>query len=153
LSDDEDVEGSAARRSAWQTTLRGPAFAFHLNRWGWKLANPRAQRWVLVETVSLCAIVAAIMLLDFFPLQAHVATMLIGQCFTGLFAVWSVHHGCGPEHLIARTQRRWLKNFVSYDMFHHIEHHLFPAVPTCHLPELSRRLDAVAPEYKEFTVY
>jgi fatty acid desaturase len=27
-----------------------------------------------------------------------------------------------------------------------VEHHLFPAVPTCHLPELSKRLDEVAPE-------
>lgn len=29
----------------------------------------------------------------------------------------------------------------------------FPAVPTCHLPELSRRLDRAAPEYKDLTVY
>ncbi|HLG57634.1 MAG TPA: fatty acid desaturase [Vicinamibacterales bacterium] len=44
-------------------------------------------------------------------------------------------------------------NFLSYDMFHHVEHHLFPAVPTCRLPELSRRLDLVAPHYKDFSVY
>jgi len=54
---------------------------------------------------------------------------------------------------IARTQRGWLKNVMSYDMFHHVEHHLFPAVPTCHLPELSNRLDRVAPEYKDLMVY
>jgi fatty acid desaturase len=46
---------------------------------------------------------------------------------------------------VARTQRGWLKNFVSYSMFYHLEHHLFPAVPTGHLPELARRLDAATP--------
>jgi len=38
-------------------------------------------------------------------------------------------------------------------MFHHAEHHLFPAVPASHLPESSRRLDRVAPDYKDLTVY
>jgi fatty acid desaturase len=80
-------------------------------------------------------------------------TLIAGQCFTAFFAVWTMHHDCEPTTRIARTQRGWLKNVVSYDMFHHVEHHLFPAVPTCHLPELSRRLDCVAPEYKNLTVY
>jgi hypothetical protein len=32
---------------------------------------------------------------------------------------------------------------ISYSMFFHAEHHLFPAVPTCHLAVLAKRLDAV----------
>jgi fatty acid desaturase len=35
---------------------------------------------------------------------------------------------------------------ISYEMFFHVEHHLYPAVPTCRLPVLARRLDAAAPE-------
>ena len=31
--------------------------------------------------------------------------------------------------------------------------HLVPTVPTCHLPQLSRRLEGAAPEYKDLTVY
>jgi fatty acid desaturase len=38
--------------------------------------------------------------------------------------------------------------FISYNMFLHAEHHLFPAVPTAHLAELARRLDAVVPEIR-----
>jgi fatty acid desaturase len=151
--DEEDVEGSAARRRAWQAALYGPLFALRLHRWGWRFAGTRARRWILAEVAALGAIVAAAALLDSVPLRAHVATMLGGQCFTAFFAVWSVHHDCAPGGWIARTQRGWLKNLVSYDMFHHVEHHLFPAVPTCHLPELSRRLDDVAPEYKRLSVY
>lgn len=33
-------------------------------------------------------------------------------------------------------------------MFFHAKHHLFPAVPTCHLAELAARLDAAAPELR-----
>lgn len=151
--DEEDIEGSAARRSAWGALTYGPVFALRLHRWGWTLASPRARRWIVAEIGALAAMLAAAVLLDVFPLRAHVATMLIGQCCTAFFAVWSVHHDCDTEGWLARTQRGWLKNVVSYDMFHHVEHHLFPAVPTCHLPELSRRLDEVAPDYKERSVY
>jgi fatty acid desaturase len=38
-------------------------------------------------------------------------------------------------------------------MFFHVEHHLFPAVPTCHQPELARWLDGVAREFREKSVY
>jgi fatty acid desaturase len=38
-------------------------------------------------------------------------------------------------------------------MFFHLEHHLFPRVPTCHLPALADRLQDAAPELSEATVY
>jgi fatty acid desaturase len=38
-------------------------------------------------------------------------------------------------------------------MFRHIEHHLFPAVPTRHLAKLSERLDVAAPELKSKIVF
>jgi fatty acid desaturase len=148
-----DVEGDAARNTWWRALTGGPAFALRLHRTGWTLAAPRARRWILVEVVALGIVGTAAVLLDSLPLRAHVVTMIIGQCFTAFFAVWTVHHDCEPAGRIARTQRGWVKNVVSYDMFHHVEHHLFPAVPTCHLPELSRRLDRVAPEYKDLAVY
>lgn len=151
--DDNDVEGRAAQRTWWHALAGGPAFAVHLHRSGWALANARTRRWIAAELIALAVMALAAVLIDWLPLRAHVVTMIAGQCFTAFFAVWTVHHDCQPLDRIARTQRGWLKNVVSYDMFHHVEHHLFPAVPTCHLPELSRRLDRVAPEYKDLTVY
>jgi fatty acid desaturase len=151
--DDEDVEGRAATQSWWRAVISGPAFAVHLHRNGWMLANTRTRRWIVVEMIALAFTITAAVLLEWLPLRAHVMTMIAGQCFTAFFAVWTVHHDCLPIGRIARTQRGWLKNVMSYDMFHHVEHHLFPAVPTCHLPELSNRLDRVAPEYKDLMVY
>ena len=36
-------------------------------------------------------------------------------------------------------------NFLTFDLLYHVEHHLFPAVPSNHLPELAKRLDTAAP--------
>jgi fatty acid desaturase len=44
---------------------------------------------------------------------------------------------------IARTIRNRAKALLTYNMFYHVEHHQFPAVPTCKLPILARRLDRV----------
>lgn len=151
--DAADVEGHAAKRSWWRALSGGPAFALQLHVSGWTLANARTRRWIAIEAAAIALMLTAAVMIDWMPLRAHVATMIAGQCFTAFFAVWTVHHDCEQAGRIARTQRGWLKNVVSYDMFHHVEHHLFPAVPTCHLPELSRRLDRVAPEYRDLTVY
>ncbi|WP_368492231.1 fatty acid desaturase [Neisseria sp.] len=65
----------------------------------------------------------------------------------GLFAVWSVHRGCDPDGVFSRTERRRWVNCVTVYLLYHVEHHLFSRVPANHLPELARRLDAVAPEW------
>jgi fatty acid desaturase len=49
--------------------------------------------------------------------------------------------------MVARTVRNRAKAFVTYNMFYHVEHHLFPAVPTRRLPVLAKRLDAIGPEF------
>jgi len=78
--------------------------------------------------------------------------MLLGNCFTGFFAVWLVHHDCDPSGIFARTERHWLANALTLHLFYHLEHHLFPAVPAWHLPELARRLDKVLPAAREVSV-
>ena len=51
------------------------------------------------------------------------------------------------------TQRGWWKTALTYQMFYHVEHHLFPAVPTARLPELAARVDRVMPHLREHQVY
>jgi len=143
--EDDDEEGATARLCWWRALLIGPLFFIRLHVSAWWLATASKQRWIALE---LCA-VASVVAFAAFPsvplaLRWHTATMLIGECLTGFFAVWTVHHGCN-SHEPGRTQRgRWL-NLVSYSMFLHAEHHLFPAVPTAHLEELARRIDAASP--------
>jgi fatty acid desaturase len=141
--DPSDAEGETARLPWWRAILVGPLFPLRLHLAAWKLANPRQSKWITAELLSILTIIIAALL---FPtalpgLTLHLAVMIIGECFTGFFAVWTVHHHCEDEPLPARTQRgRWI-TLLTYSMFFHAEHHLYPAVPTCHLSTLAARLD------------
>ncbi|REK27168.1 MAG: fatty acid desaturase [Planctomycetota bacterium] len=151
--DEDDVEAATAKLPAWRALLLGPLHPVRLHYWGFCLCNRSKRLWIAGEvaaiTVTLLLVFAV---LDIWALKCLAVTMLVGECFTGFFAVWSVHHDCSRSE-IARTQRGWLKNFVSYNMLFHLEHHLFPNVPTCHLPKLARRIDRAAPQLRTKNVY
>ncbi len=69
------------------------------------------------------------------------------------FAVWTVHHDTEENPAFARTQRGGWKNKITFSMFYHLEHHLFPAVPTIKLPELAKRIDEALPELDKKTTF
>lgn len=142
-----DVEARSARMSGGQAIAFGPLFPLLLHRTALKLGDAATRRWVSAELAANAAWIAAVFSwFDLAMLRYHVAVMAVAQCLTAFFAVWTVHHDTAGAPFPARTQRGRLKNLVSYAMFLHVEHHLFPQVPTCHLPALARRLDAAAPE-------
>ena len=144
--DGEDIEAGHANERWWRVLLMGPVFPVRLHVAGLRLAGAGKRGWIVGEMVRMGIIAMGVFGCPAAGcLRWHVGAMVAGECFSGLFAVWSVHHGC-DERTVARTQRGWWKNFVSYSMFYHLEHHLFPAVPTSHLPELARRLDRVTGE-------
>jgi fatty acid desaturase len=153
--DEEDVEARSARMTWWQALLWGPAFPVLLHRTALRKAGRRARRWIHAELLANAAVIGVVAFaLPVRPLRYHLLAMAVGHCLTAFFAVWTVHHDCEPASPhIARTLRNPLKSAVAFDMFFHVEHHLFPKVPTCHLPELARRLDRVAPELNAKRVY
>ncbi len=152
--DDEDVEAASARMAGWKALLFGPMFYWMIHRKGIELARPRQKRWIAFELGTLAVWLPLVLFVFHSPvLIYHVIAMTIGQCLTAFFAVWTVHHDCDREHYIARTLRNRFKSVIAFDMFFHLEHHLFPTVPTCHLSELSKRLDDHAPELKRYQVY
>jgi fatty acid desaturase len=81
----------------------------------------------------------AILLGPLFPLRLHSAAL--ARAPAPLRRWISTEHGA-----LARTIRSPLRNALSFNMFFHLEHHLFPQVPTAHLPVLARRLDRAVPE-------
>ena len=150
---DSDVESATAKMPWWKAILCGPWFIILLNRTGYRLANPTKRKWIRTEWLCGVAWLCVVFSVGSPGLQWFTLAMIVGECFTGFFAVWTVHHDCDAETEIARTQRGWLKNIVSYEMFFHVEHHLFPAVPTARLPELAARMDASIPELKTKQVF
>jgi fatty acid desaturase len=151
--DDEDVEAMSARMGAFQAMAFGPLFPLLLHLTAVRLGSRRVRRWVGLELIVNGVWLAGVFTLSATPLRYHVIAMAVGHCFTAFFAVWTVHHGCDKRHFIARTLRGRWKNLVSYHMFRHVEHHLFPGVPTCHLASVSERLDQQAPELKSLQVF
>jgi fatty acid desaturase len=152
--EDDDAEGSTARLRWWQAILMGPAFVWRLHRTAWRLASDPKRRWMVAELLAIAVvIIMALLVPSLHALRWHVAAMIMGECLTGFFAVWTVHHGCDSHSTVARTQRgRWV-NWLCYSMFYHSEHHLFPLVPTCHLGALAHRIDGADSEFADRQVF
>ena len=140
----EDYEGHSARLSWWKAILYGPVHIFLIHKVALQLGTKKDRRNVLFEMVSILLYSIIIIVFDIRFLIYFSGLMIIGEFFSAFFAVWTVHHDCEDE-TIARTQRKGWKNIITYNMFYHLEHHLFPAVPTIKLPELAKRIDAAVP--------
>ena len=152
--DEQDVEAASAKLSGLKAILVGPLFPIRLHLKALSIAKGKQKRWIYLELIAtLAIIVLAFGILDLQILKYHILAMTIGQCLTSFFAVWTVHHDCDRYHFIARTLRGRVKNFISFNMFFHVEHHLYPKVPTCHLPKLANRLDKMAPELSQKQVF
>ena len=150
---DDDVEARSARMRWWQALAWGPVFPILLHRSALCGGTARQRVWIATELAANVLVIAAVILWPLGAVRYHVLAMLAGHCLTAFFAVWTVHHDVDPERELARTLRNPLKSAIAFDMFFHVEHHLFPKVPTRHLPELARRLERIAPELGRKQVY
>ena len=144
---DDDIEAMGARGSAWRAIRLGPVFPLRLHRAALAGAPIRERRWMLAELAGNLAVVALAAGIFPYPILVyHLMAMAIGQCLTAFFAVWTVHHDCNETMPPARTIRHRARSIVTFNMLLHVEHHLFPRIPTAHLPVLERRLDAALPK-------
>lgn len=138
-----DVEGAVARQGFWEALLKGPLFPIHVHRAACLGASAKQLQWIKSE---LCGNLLWLLCIWFWwdsdALKIHSVLMMVAYSFSAFFAVWTVHHDCDHESWDnSRTLRSKWKCTLFYNMFYHIEHHLYPQVPTCHLPELARRID------------
>lgn len=148
----EDVEGWSGRMKWWQAIATGPWFIARLIAHALVHARGTIRAWIVVEVVLL-AIYATVAAMSLGAVaHFHILVMLLGNCLTGFFAVWIVHHDCDVDAIFARTQRNGLLDLVTFKLLYHFEHHVFPKVPSCNLPELARRIDGVLPELRTFEV-
>lgn len=140
----DDIEGKCGHMKLWQVLLYGPRFPVETHLYGWRHGGAQLRRRMAIDLALNALVIVTALATLWPPLLYHIAAMLTAQCLTAFFAVWITHHGCETD-LVARTQRGRLLNLVSYNMFYHLEHHLFPAVPVSRLPRLAARIDAAAP--------
>lgn len=157
----DDVEGYIAKLSFWKMLLHAPLFTLKLHKNALALSAKKNSQQNLVIKIEIALNIIWVSAIWLWPeggvlnqaLKLHIVLMLVSHAVSPMFTVWSVHHDCEDElnkkgavndnsrsHR-SRTLRSNVLNLLAYNMFFHLEHHDYPAVPTCHLPELARRLD------------
>ena len=146
IGTERDHEGKCGRMSWREVLAYGPRFPWDNHREAWTAGGPATRRRMRRDLALNAAIPLAAVAFGATGLWLHVALMLVAQCLTAFFAVWITHQGCHDSGLVARTQRSRLINFLTYNMFFHLEHHMFPGVPVKRLPQLAERLDRAFPQ-------
>lgn len=151
---DEDIEAKSAKMKWWQAFVFGPVFPLMLHKKAFEVGTKTQRQWMSAELLAnVIFLILVFGFLDITILKYHICAMLIGQCMTAFFAVWTVHHDTEDHIYMARTVRNEFKRVVTYNMFYHVEHHLFPAVPTRHLHILAKRLDEHDPSVEIRSVF
>jgi fatty acid desaturase len=148
--DEGDPEGIAAHWGPLRALADGP---LHVGRiWWWALRRtrrPRQRAWLLAEAaVALALPLAAVVFRHAAPaFSIYVVLVLMGGWLYPLLTVHLPHRHFGerPE-LQAHTLRGRLLPPLLLEQTYHLEHHLYPRVPSHKLPRLARRLDPLLRE-------
>ncbi len=142
----QDLEGKAGRMSGWRVLAYGPWFPIEMHVAAWRQGGPALRRRMTIDLLANGVLLAVAVTMGSPVLFYHMGAVAAAQCLTAFFAVWITHHDTEHDGLGARTQRSRLINLASYNMFFHLEHHLFPAVPVKRLDRLAERIDRAVPE-------
>jgi fatty acid desaturase len=145
---EKDIEGKSARMKWWQALLYGPLFPIELIINAFKNGNVKIKRWIILEMIAQVILLLLAINLSSKLLLGYILLMVIGECFTAFFAVWTVHHDLQGDEIQSRSIRKKWFGRMTFNMFFHFEHHQFPKVPTNHLEKLADRIDEALPELK-----
>jgi beta-carotene hydroxylase len=141
---DDDVEGAVVRLPWWRALLTGMGHQTQLFRWAWSRASAAERKWMATEAawVMACIVVSVLAArVTMIPL-VYVVLVVTSSWLYPFATVWVPHHSPG-ETAVTQTiavRGRWVPELFLQHTYH-LEHHLYPAVPSHRWPELARRLD------------
>jgi beta-carotene hydroxylase len=142
---EDDPEAYVAVMPIGRALVEGPVYPLRL--WRWARANhPAARRRVHGETLAHVALgLACLAALPVTPIPFVYAAAMFTAC--SVFPAVSVnllHHVEGDSPLTwTRTVRGAVLPLVTLGSGYHLEHHLYPRVPSPHYGRLARRLRPV----------
>ncbi len=140
---DDDIEGRIAHLGFFSAVWHSPIYPLQIHLIAMRDGSPRQKRWIVLELAVAGLLHAAIWLGDESGLKLMATCLYFANASAPLVGIWAVHRECLVGRFNARTSRSMLLNVLTVSLFKHLEHHLYPAVPTCHLPILARRLDSL----------
>ncbi len=142
----DDPEGYPAHISLLGAVLYGPIFLARLWLWAWKQsAGKRGQRaWLLIEgAIPFGVVVLGAALWNHTPYVLwYAAQAIVGSWVYPLLTVYLPHKDFGDNPLNqTHTLRGRIIPAIFLELTYHLEHHLYPQVPSHHLKTLAQRLD------------
>lgn len=137
----DDPEGDPARMPLWRALAEGPVFLPRLWLWAWR-HRPGQRRWLALEAVGTAALLAAGPVGGSAAGTLYAVLCVLGSWTYPVATVHLPHRGDTLDPLRAtRTLHGRVLPHLLLELSYHLEHHLYPAVPTHHYAELARRLD------------
>jgi len=142
--DEHDPEGSPARATLFEALVSGPLFLSKLWWFAWseRSGNRHERAWLLAEALTAILVPVFAFMTWSTGLLTYCALAILASWTYPLLAVHLPHRASGPgplEH--TRTVRGRIIPKLLLELTYHLEHHLYPQVPSHHLAELARRLD------------
>ncbi len=140
----DDPEAYVEGLAPWRLIAAVPLYRHNLACWAWR-HRPAIRRRIAVEaTTSLSAIVFAVVFGWREPVfGVFVAAAVLGSWLFPFVSITWLHGNVGASGLCGtKTIRGRLISALTLGLNFHLEHHLYPSVPTHRLAELSRRIDA-----------
>lgn len=144
--EDQDPEGYPAHLSLFGAIFYGLIFLYRL--WWWAFLRNRqwlGQRiWLILEAlVPFIVVIVGILLWNAVPAFLLYALLaLVGSWVYPLLTVYLPHKDYGDTPLSqTHTLRGRIIPLLFLELTYHLEHHLYPQVPSHNLAELARRLD------------
>jgi beta-carotene hydroxylase len=140
---EDDIEGGAARMSFLGALWEGLTLQPRIWVWAYRRADKERPR-ILFEGLMCLLIVTLSAFSAFFTPIVVVYCLLVvmGSWLFPLATVYLVHDASADNELFqTKAFRGRLASWLALEHLYHLEHHLYPAVPHHHWPELARRLD------------
>ena len=140
---EDDIEAAAARMTWVGALIDG--LTLQPRVWWWAVRRGGPERgWMIGEGIGCLALFGTALALapvTVVPL-VYVALVTAGSWVFPLVTAYVPHDAAGADEL-SRTRifRGPLASVIGLGHLYHLEHHLYPAVPHHHWPELARRLD------------
>lgn len=142
--DDDDIEGAVARLPWWRALLSGVGNQTRLFVWAWRRARQDERAWMVAEAAwALSVILGSVAALPVTVVPLVYVGLVVTSSWLYPFAtVWVPHRAEGADAL---TQTHAVRGRIVPELFlqhtYHLEHHLYPSVPSYHWATLARRLD------------
>lgn len=140
---DDDPEGDPARMSFWRSLLEGPLFLFRLWAWAWQ-RTPEERGWLLLEAGWFVGfILVSLLLWQQIPaLLIYTVLVVAGSWVYPVSTVHLPHNAHGENALFQTyTLRGRIIPRLFLELTYHLEHHLYPAVPSHNYSRLAQRLE------------